>query len=100
MSKSIFPIVGMKHRGPEAESLVRELKSGDQVRLVRDPQNQVDRNAVMVMVGVLHVGFIPAAMAARLAPGMDAHGKTEIVGTFAVGGDRRPCVEIIEEERA
>jgi len=94
MYKSIYPIVGMKHRGTEAESIVREAKNGDQVRLVRDPENRFDPNAVMVMIGVLHVGFIPAPMAARLAPSMDAHGKTEVVGRFAVTADRRPSVEV------
>lgn len=98
--KSIYPIVGMRHRGPEAERLVRELKAGDQVVLRRDPQNRFDRNAVMIMVGVLHVGFVPKAMAARLAPSMDAHGRAEIVGTFAVTAERQPAVEITEEDGA
>ena len=49
------------------------------VRLERDPDNAVDANAVRVIAAVEHpsphegmIGHVPAALAARLAPSMDA----------------------------
>lgn len=39
--------------------------------LVREPENPADRNAVAVIAGGAHVGFLPANLAARLAPEMD-----------------------------
>lgn len=99
MGKSIYPIVGMKFRGPEAEQIVRALRPGDSVRLVRDKNNQYDANAVAAHVGAMHVGFIPAPMAAKLGPRMDTHGIMALDGAFVATSDRRPAVEIEEQDQ-
>lgn len=39
--------------------------------LKRDPDNAVDPNAVKVMVGRRHVGFVPAELTVRVAAVMD-----------------------------
>lgn len=96
--KAIYPIVGTRFRGPRAEEIVRSLQVGDLVALRRDPDNPVDPNAVKVMVGEEQIGFIPAAMAARLAPQMESAGREEIIGRFVIPSDRRPAVEIEEEQ--
>ncbi|KAF8502088.1 SNF2 family N-terminal domain-containing protein [Russula emetica] len=47
---------------------------GEQVRLIREPQNRYDRNAIAVQnIGRTQVGHIPRQMAAKLAPHMDAN---------------------------
>lgn len=96
--KNIYPIVGMKHRGAEAERIVREIRVGAAVQLRRDKENRFDSNAVAVYVGEEHVGFVPAPMAARLAPSMDAHGRLAMDGEFVATSDRRPAVQITEED--
>lgn len=45
---------------------------GEEVRLVREPQNQHDRNAIQVMnIGGTQVGHLPRNVAGKLAPLMD-----------------------------
>ncbi|KAG2129835.1 SNF2 family N-terminal domain-containing protein [Suillus bovinus] len=45
---------------------------GEEVRLVREPQNQYDRNAIEVRnIGGTKVGHVPKAAAAKLAPLLD-----------------------------
>ena len=65
MSKAIYSIVGMKHR--DAEQFVASLPVGEPLRLVREPTNEVDPNAVQVWARERHVGFIKAAQARTLA---------------------------------
>lgn len=47
MTKAIYRIVGMKHH-EGAEAIVRDLKTGNPLRLVRDPKNKFDPFAVAV----------------------------------------------------
>jgi hypothetical protein len=39
--------------------------------LVREPGNTFDSNAVKVMLGDLYLGYLPALVAAKVAPHMD-----------------------------
>lgn len=51
-----------------------ELPTGarSEASLVRDRANAIDANAVGILAGGRFVGYIPAALAARLAPDIDA----------------------------
>lgn len=59
MTKSLVALVGMKHRGTEA--LVASLPAGEVVRLVPEPTNKFDRDAVMVWARGEHVGYLKAS---------------------------------------
>jgi len=45
---------------------------GRRLTLRRDPANEHDANAIMVLAGDALVGFVPSELAAELAPEMDA----------------------------
>jgi hypothetical protein len=52
-------IVGTKYRSPEAIAVLTRLRPGDRLRLVREPDNPHDPNAVAVYSGTMHIGYIP-----------------------------------------
>jgi hypothetical protein len=81
MGKSIYSIVGMKHRG--TETFVRSLPSGEAIDLIRDPTNEHDKNAVQVWARGQHVGFIKATEAVQLAKWIDVN---DIRRRFGVSG--------------
>ena len=49
---------------------------GNQVQLIRDYDNQYDRNAIGVWVGSAQLGYIPRTEARLLAPSIDAGART------------------------
>jgi hypothetical protein len=52
-------IVGTKYRGPAAVAALARLRPGDRLRLVREPENPHDSDAVAVYSGTMHIGYIP-----------------------------------------
>lgn len=72
MPQQSAAVVGIKHRGPEALAAVRQMKAGDRVRLVREPDNQYDSNAVQVWFLAVFIGYIPKVANPRIAAAMDA----------------------------
>lgn len=89
--KSIYSMVGMKHRG--SEKLLASMRVGERLTLKRDPQNEHDRFAIKVMHNGEHIAFIKGSEAAMLAPWMDGRGRDEVPGLFAQAG-RWPHVEL------
>ncbi|KAI0266685.1 SNF2 family N-terminal domain-containing protein [Gloeopeniophorella convolvens] len=62
--------------------------AGEQVRLIREPQNRYDRNAIAVQnIGRAQVGHIPRQIAAKLAPLIDRNLVT-VEGTMNEGNLR------------
>lgn len=65
------------------QDLIPQLEVDSEVRLIRDPQNQYDKNAIAVRTtdGTYQIGWIPKNYAKVLAPEMDAgiewHAKIE-----------------------
>lgn len=58
---------------------------GEQVRLIREPRNRYDQNAIAVQnIGHTQVGHLPRQIAAKLAPHIDA-GLITIEGTMNEG---------------
>lgn len=49
---------------------------------VREPTNEYDPNAVMVLVADRKIGYLPRDKAARLAAIIDAKGITQLTGTI------------------
>ncbi|MBV8490727.1 MAG: DEAD/DEAH box helicase [Candidatus Eremiobacteraeota bacterium] len=62
-------VVGVTFEG--RQDVIKGLRAGFTVDLVRDPHNPQDPNAIEVRYGNLQVGFIKRGMAAHLAPAMD-----------------------------
>ncbi|MDR7417556.1 MAG: single-stranded-DNA-specific exonuclease RecJ [Armatimonadota bacterium] len=93
-------VVGVTFEG--RQDLVRSIKAGQRLRLVRDPSNPRDPYAIKVVTpdgGQL--GFLRAALAARLAPTIDAGARYEATATALTGGgDRAWGLNIYLERQA
>lgn len=64
-------IVGSSfHRG--ADVWIAKMAGGQQLRLVREPGNAYDKNAVAVYIFQQHLGYIPRGFAAEIALLIDA----------------------------
>ena len=95
---STFPRPNQERTGIE---IIPELKSGQELKLVREPDNKYDHNAIGIWVGNEQLGYVPKETASGLAPEMD-NGKefycevSEITG----GGDKNyGCnISIYDEE--
>jgi hypothetical protein len=98
--KSLYGLVGMKHRGTEA--LVASLPNGEPLLLVREPDNKFDRFAVQVWARGQHVGFIKGAQVKPLAIAMDAAPVVSAAAPIgkraklAIDGGKWPLVEVEE----
>lgn len=88
--KQIVSLVGMRFRG--TERLVSGLPAGAELRLVREPNNAHDPNAVQVHSGTTLVGYVKAKDAADLARTLDARGTPECAGRLVPG--HFPSIEI------
>lgn len=96
MAKSLYKLVGMKHRG--TQKIVGAWADGKVVTLVREPSNQYDANAVQVWADHNHVGFIAAKDNPQLAAFMDARPGNTLVGVFRPNtAERWPMIEVEEE---
>jgi hypothetical protein len=101
--KSLYALVGMKHRGTEA--LVASLPQGEPLELIREQTNPHDANAVQVWARGQHVGYVRANQVLPLARRLDGMiAATDSASTFrtrlpaklAVDGGRWPMVEVDE----
>lgn len=89
--KQIFKIVGMKHR-PDAGATMKRLKTGDTLKLVRDPENQYDRCAVQVWALGEHIAYIDRKTNRPLADHMDNLGSS--IDAILTHADRWPHAEV------
>ncbi len=81
-------VVGVTFEGRQA--VVATVRAGEPLRLVRDPRNPRDPHAVQVCRGDgQQIGFLRAALAARIAPAMDAGALYSAVATAVTGGGER-----------
>jgi len=79
-------VVGVTYEG--RQSIVALLKVGEEVQLIREPENPYDRNSIRVLrKNGQCLGFIGKLLAAELAPKFDNYGKpVEAVVTSITGG--------------
>jgi single-stranded-DNA-specific exonuclease len=80
-------IVGVSFDG--RQEFIAGLQPGDRLELVRQPENEKDPNAVAVFFGTLHLGFVRAPIAQRIAPNMDAGERYGAEVTGVTGGRER-----------
>ena len=57
---------------PGAGSQIERMRSGQQLLVVREPQNPYDANAIAVHIFNQKLGYFPRGFAAEVAPLMDA----------------------------
>lgn len=62
---------------PGATGLIDRLKPGQPLKLLRQPNNPADPNAIAIMWGARGLGFVPRGLAAEIAPIMD--GGVEVI---------------------
>lgn len=70
--KITYSLVGMNHQ--KTEDIVKALQVGDELLLVREPQNAYDKNAIAVWAGNRRVAYIPSKTNGRLAKIIDERG--------------------------
>lgn len=74
LAGAVFRIVGQHHQSVLAQKVLSSKKIHNKILLVAEPDNQVDKNAVMVMVwntdpdnqGWIHTGYLPREQASSL----------------------------------
>ena len=91
MTLAVYQIVGMKYRG--TEKVLAQMKKGEPLRLVRDPFNTHDRNAVEVWGGGVHLGFVKGSEVAPLAGYMDRRGGGDLDARLSHDG-HWPAAEV------
>ncbi len=69
------------------QNLIKELNVNEELKLVREPNNQFDKNAVAVYCGINQLGYIGARLAKVLAPRIDAGTKYQCFVSAVTGGD-------------
>lgn len=74
------PVVGVSFRGTEARNLVKSLTPEDGIRLSleAEPDNEYDRNAVMVLCDGEHIGYIARENNRQLFDALQAGGQFTI----------------------
>jgi single-stranded-DNA-specific exonuclease len=80
-------IVGVTFEG--RQDIIAGLQPGAELELVRQPENAFDSNAVAVHFGRLQLGFMKKAIAARIAPNMDAGERYRAEIKHITGGGTR-----------
>lgn len=74
----------------DRQAMVRNLVEGETLELVREPKHPKDSNAVAVMKGEDHLGYIGRETALDLAREMDDGGLFNVVVSSIVGGGYEP----------
>lgn len=95
-------IVGTLYRGPEAVAALARLRRGDTVRLVREPDNRADPDAVAVYSGRHHLGYVPRRAHAELRPLFKSAELTAVLTAEAIIQDGKirfaPTIEIADDD--
>ena len=73
------------------QELVKTLKLGEELNLVRDPGNQYDANCIAVNSATGQVGYISKELAETLAPLMDSGTSLRCFISAITGGNDGYC---------
>lgn len=85
-------VAGVSYEG--RQDIIATLRGNEPCRIVPEPTNPYDVNALAVHIatadGVRHVGFVPRAIAAEIAPYLEGESVmadiAEITGGFEING--------------
>lgn len=101
----LVKVAGVTFEG--RQGMIQKLTGREPVKIVPEPDNKYDKNALAVHVAhdgeIFHIGYVPRDLAATFAPlldGEDVIGKVfEINGGFEKwNGERASCGVIVEFE--
>ncbi len=70
-------LAGLSFRPASAKEAFSRLTEGDNVRLIRDADNQYDSNAVQIHFDGEFIGFVAKEQAAIIAPHLDENADEE-----------------------
>lgn len=100
MTKSLYAIVGMKHRGTEV--FVASLPAGEPLLLLRDANNPHDPNAVQVWARGRHVAYLKATQVRPLARRLDSQialGRgPKLEAKLSIDGGHWPMAEVEDQQ--
>lgn len=98
-SEFFTKVAGVSFEG--RQDLLAGLREGDALALVRQPENEHDRNAIAVRIGALQIGYLNKGIARRLAPKIDEGVRYRAeVASLTGGGSRSRGVNIfVHRER-
>lgn len=89
-------VVGVTFEG--RQDALAGLRDGDELRLVREPENAYDANAVAVRFGAMPVGYLARGMAQHLALQIDAGASYRCtVASISGGGERHRGLNVYVE---
>lgn len=100
--KMLVALVGTRYRGEEIVALFKSLPQGEPLALIRQADNQIDRNAVQVWARDKHLGFVKSGQVDKIARRMDrdpafkAGMASGLRAKLAIDGGKQPMVEIEE----
>ena len=92
-SPFIFPVTGVTFKKEAVDKVVE----GDSVSLIRDPENEFDVNAIVVLINGSQVGFVPAALAVRLSKSRANSWLGEVERVLVHEGNKGLRVKVNEE---
>ena len=99
MESKTFYIAGVQFRSPEEKEALKDQKDGDILNLVLEPDNNFDPNAVKIMKGELHFGYVPRKFSSEIA-GMLEYGYELACTISEINSSAKPwemCKVTIEE---
>ena len=99
MSETKFFIAGVQFRPLEAKESFKGQEVGDELLLEREPDNKYDPNAVKILSGEFHVGYVPKKFSSEVAALMDIDVKLqcEIVTLNLTGKPWEWCEVCVRE---
>lgn len=77
MSK-VFYIAGVQFRPTSSQKLLKELEVGDELTLELEPTNQYDANAVKIISGEEHLGYVPKKFSAEVSAMIEVEGPDSV----------------------
>ena len=90
-------MVGMKFI-PGAVAMLRRLNGGDELELIREPNNEADPNAVAIYYAGAHIGYVPRAFNWNVGPMLDRGTLLKCtIQSLSLGLDGKPNCEILIE---
>lgn len=84
MQYLLTQLAGVTFNGRQAN--IKKCSEGDQLNLVREPDNQFDKYAIKALKDDLDLGYIPANIAREMAPLMDSGTQFHCVIAAITGG--------------
>ncbi len=83
-------VAGVSHKnndGSSRQKILKKCRVGDSLKLVREPRNKFDKNAVKVLTeDGKQIGYLNKHVAAEIAPRLDKGSQVDCVITDLTGG--------------